>query len=728
MKEAAMNATAMMRAVRGRLPSDLRLGVRGRLFTAFGAVAALTVGASAAGYLSYAAVGNALGVIERDALPAIGLSLRLSNEAAQIAADGPRLLGAATPKETSDATQALDRQQEKMSQAVAALANVPGQDVTAVWSLADDLQTQLRQLAGSVQERLALAAEVARIVKETTAAHRALVDALTPLIDAAASRMQIGPPSGTAGMDAAATDTNPGAIAGKDIAGRNLAAFQAMLDLRAEVNLVPGLFGEVANAPEERLAPLKDRFAAAADRIASAMKAVPDAEKLSGPMAALLAGGNGARSIFDIRRGELKRVSEGKESAAATAALTTKLNDEAARFVAAAEDRSQEAVKATKAAIDDGKLRLAAFAAGSLLAALLIAWLYVARNVVRRLAMLRAGMLAIAGGDLDAAVPQGGRDEIAEMADTVRVFRDNGRAAREAEAKLDGERQAMAEQRRHELMTLAQSFETSVHGLVESLSGAAGQMRSAAETMVATADETNGEAAAIGEGAAQASANVQTVAAAAEELSSSIGEIGRQVAQSTAIASKAVATAEDTNTVVEGLAAAVQKIGDVATLISGIAGQTNLLALNATIEAARAGEAGKGFAVVAGEVKNLASQTAKATEEITTQINDVCQRTERVVAAIRAIGGTIGDINGIATTIAAAVEEQDATTREIARNIQEAASVTEGVSGRIAGVTAAAGRTGETAQEVLGSASALAEESAALSDEVERFLGRVRAG
>ncbi|MBI3446050.1 MAG: chemotaxis protein, partial [Magnetospirillum sp.] len=219
--------------------------------------------------------------------------------------------------------------------------------------------------------------------------------------------------------------------------------------------------------------------------------------------------------------------------------------------------------------------------------------------------------------------------------------------------------------------------------------------------------------------------NVQTVAGAAEELSSSINEISRQVASSAQVSQEAVAEAERTNALVHGLADAARNIGEVVTMIGDIAGQTNLLALNATIEAARAGEAGKGFAVVANEVKHLATQTARATSEITTQVSAVQAATDQAVAAIGSIGAIIERINEVSAAIAAAVEEQDATTRDIARNVHEAAEGTRDVSRHVVDVTSEAGATGKTANDVLGAVKALSLQSESLNTSVQTFLAGV---
>jgi methyl-accepting chemotaxis protein len=274
---------------------------------------------------------------------------------------------------------------------------------------------------------------------------------------------------------------------------------------------------------------------------------------------------------------------------------------------------------------------------------------------------------------------------------------------------------------------MADDFEASVGKVARSVAAAAEGMKGTAESLSEVASDTGKRAVAVAAATEQASTNVQTVAASAEELAASVQEISRQVAESSAIASRAVVEAEATDGTVKGLAEAAAKIGDVVRLISDIAGQTNLLALNATIEAARAGEAGKGFAVVASEVKNLASQTGKATEEIAAQISAMQGATDAAVGAIRSIGETIGRMNAIATSIAAAVEQQGAATQEIARSVQQAAIGTSEVSATIGGVTQAVDMAGGQAAQVLEAANALTVEAATLQGEVARFLTAIRA-
>ncbi|MDR3439636.1 globin-coupled sensor protein [Telmatospirillum sp.] len=269
-------------------------------------------------------------------------------------------------------------------------------------------------------------------------------------------------------------------------------------------------------------------------------------------------------------------------------------------------------------------------------------------------------------------------------------------------------------------------FEKDASAAAQVIASAATQLEHTAKSLASTAEQASGQAKTAALASEDSGRNIATVAAATEELSASIGEIGRQASQSTEIAESAVAEAQRTNTLVQGLADTTNKIGDVVKLINDIASQTNLLALNATIEAARAGDAGKGFAVVAGEVKSLANQTAKATDEISSQISAVQNATRDAVEAIHGIGNTIGRISEIASSIAAAVEEQGQATHEIARNVQQAAQSGDILTTNISSVNTAVGQTGVSAQEVRGAAGGLSREAEVLTGQVKEFLKQIR--
>jgi methyl-accepting chemotaxis protein len=353
----------------------------------------------------------------------------------------------------------------------------------------------------------------------------------------------------------------------------------------------------------------------------------------------------------------------------------------------------------------------------------------VARGIARPLSGLTAGMKELASGNFDVVLPGLGRkDEIGEMAGAVEEFKVKAaeKARREAEAKSEQDRVA-AEQRKADMYRLADGFEAAVGEIVNTVSSASTELEASATTLTRTADTTQQLSASASVASKDAAGNVESVAAATEELTSSVSEIGRQVEESNRIAGEAVRQAEETDARMAELSKAADRIGDVVKLITTIAEQTNLLALNATIEAARAGEAGKGFAVVAQEVKQLASQTAKATSEISQHIAGMQQSTEGSVGAIKAIGGTIGRISAIAQTIAAAVEEQGAATAEIARNIQQAAAGTTQVTANVTDVSRGATETGSASSQVLSSAQALSQESNRLKLEVGKFLASVRA-
>ncbi|MBT3237618.1 MAG: methyl-accepting chemotaxis protein [Rhodospirillaceae bacterium] len=351
----------------------------------------------------------------------------------------------------------------------------------------------------------------------------------------------------------------------------------------------------------------------------------------------------------------------------------------------------------------------------------------IVRGITQPIGNMTNAMTVLAEGDKTVEIEGAERgDEIGDMASAVEVFKINMIKADELSAAQAEETEAR-ERRAAAVDKMAANFETNVTSVLGEVGTASNTMKTTAEGMAATAEETSSQATTVAAAAEEASTNVQTVAAAAEELSSSISEITRQVAQSTEIASNAVTETERTNNEVQGLAVAAQKIGEVVELISDIAEQTNLLALNATIEAARAGDAGKGFAVVASEVKNLANQTAKATEEISAQIGGIQGATQGAVDAIGGISGIIDEINEITSAIAAAVEEQGAATQEIARNVEQASAGTSEVTTNISGVNQAADDTGEAATEVLSAVNSLTEQSDMLSKQVSEFLRDIKA-
>jgi methyl-accepting chemotaxis protein len=349
------------------------------------------------------------------------------------------------------------------------------------------------------------------------------------------------------------------------------------------------------------------------------------------------------------------------------------------------------------------------------------------RSIVPPIVKMVGAMGQLAGGDHTVEIPAtDNKDEIGLMARAVLVFKENMIKAKELAAKeAEAVKQRMARATR--VNELTDAFNADISSVLRSVASASTELQATASSMTATAEETSSQATAVAAATEEASTNVQTVAAASEELASSVNEIGRQVTQSASIAQKAVTEAERTNATVQGLFNDASSIGDVVKLITEIASQTNLLALNATIEAARAGEAGRGFAVVAAEVKSLAEQTAKATDQISSQVTSIQNSSSQAVTAIKGISATINQMSEIASAIASAVEEQGSATQEIARNVQQAALGTGEIAANVTGVRQAAGDTGAAAQQVLQASDELSRQSEAMRSQVESFLSNIKA-
>ena len=444
---------------------------------------------------------------------------------------------------------------------------------------------------------------------------------------------------------------------------------------------------------------------------------------------------------------EIESKRAGKETSVEAAAQLSKLAAEVARIRSEVTLPVSQEMEAIANAISEhgnkrsAEARVVAGAAEasvertSIIAGIAVALLLIATcifsifTIARPMRALSASMEELAGGNFDVVLPGLGRkDEVGDVAGAVEKFKvvSAQKAQAEAEARMNQDNHA-AEQRKKDMIKLADDFEGAVGKIIETVSSASTELEASAGTLTSTAERAQELTTAVAAASEEASTNVQSVASATEELSSSVNEISRQVQESSRMANDAVNQARTTNDRVSELSKAAARIGDVVELINTIAGQTNLLALNATIEAARAGEAGRGFAVVASEVKALAEQTAKATGEIGQQISGIQAATQESVTAIKEISGTIERLSEISSTIAAAVEEQGAATQEISRNVQQAAQGTQQVSSNIMDVQRGASETGSASSQVLSAAQSLSSDSNRLKLEVGKFLNTVRA-
>jgi methyl-accepting chemotaxis protein len=460
--------------------------------------------------------------------------------------------------------------------------------------------------------------------------------------------------------------------------------------------------------------------------VENSMQAIPSKDEK------IVAGLKEAGELLGEYRQALTRLVENSKS---VEKLVAEMNESAAAIVKGASalkadlsSDQQRLENESDATIGETEHLIVVLAAGGFVLGAILA-LLLGKGISRPMIEMCKAMRELAGGNFDVVLPGlGRRDEIGEMAAAVEEFKMQAIAKAERDAAAhDAQNKAAGAARRGELIRFADEFEAAVGAIVSNVSASAVQLEQAAGTLTRTAETTQSLSSQVAGASEEASSNMQSVATATEELSTSVDEIGRRVRDSNKIADAAVRQAQETDGRIGKLSRAAQEIGDVVKLITAIAEQTNLLALNATIEAARAGDAGRGFAVVASEVKSLASQTAKATDEISTHIAGMQGATQESVAAIKEIGGTIGQISSIASAIASAVEQQSSATQEIARNVQNVARGTEEAAANIMQVNRGATETGSASEEVLHSAKTLSSESARLREELDRFMANIRA-
>ncbi|MGE5516122.1 MAG: methyl-accepting chemotaxis protein [Bacteroidota bacterium] len=478
-----------------------------------------------------------------------------------------------------------------------------------------------------------------------------------------------------------------------------VAVEKRMVDQKAKIATIRDAYGKMISSEDERI--LHERVGTGLARYFAETEKVLALSRAHDKAKALALVGTDTREIFYNMRQDMQKA--------------VKLNDDGAAAAVTDAQRSFSASRMQLLGVV-GVVAVFAFAAAVMLR----------RAIAGPVVAMTDAMRHLAEGDRQVIVPALGRgDEVGAMASAVQVFKENAIRADRLAAEQQAERDSR-DARAKTIETLTGDFDRSVTGALDVMAQAADDMESTAQAMSANAEQTTRQVDQVVSATERANASVETVASAAEELAASIAEIGRQVEHSSRLSRSASDEALQTNQTVKGLAESSARIGDVVSLINDIASQTNLLALNATIEAARAGEAGKGFAVVANEVKSLANQTARATEEIGQQIGAVQSATGQAVTAIGGIVERIQEINQIATAIASAVEQQSAATAEIARNVQQAASGTQEVSSNIGGVNQAASETGSAAMQVLSSAQSLAREAESLKQLVDSFLGNVR--
>ena len=590
-------------------------------------------------------------------------------------------------------------------------------------------EPQAQAVATGLQSMQTIAADLATLTHGTAAADKiarvtALVESYAGTFDDLRRTMQNRVTASEAVV--AKSDALSGVLAGVaeaavqgDSAGLirgTVSAYAALSGLNAAiVRYVGSLSPNDETAARERLADLVTQFAALkqAAWLANASRQYEDASAQLETVSADFEAVRAATAILNKSRSELATMNGGM------LAETTRLNE----FFAKAFETARTDLQSSIA----GALRLLILLTAVIaVASALLLWL-ISRSVTGPIRALTDGMTRLAARDWETEVAgTDRRDEIGRMATALQVFKESGEAADRLQAEIERERVRTAERQRAEMLALADRFEAAIGAIVNRVSRSARQMAELSERLAEGVERTKTRSASAAEASRGASGNVQSVASAVEELSATVEEIARQVVESHDATGEAVSIAARADADVAQLSEAAARIGDVTRIITEIAEQTNLLALNATIEAARAGDAGKGFVVVAAEVKNLAQQTAHATEQITGQIAAIQGSTETTVGAIRGVGATIRKVSEISEAVSAAIEEQAAVTREIARNTQQALGGTQQVAGDIADVSGVAHDSGLAAEQVRLSAAVLAEDAQKLAQELVAFLAKVR--
>lgn len=701
---------------RFRMP---KWGVRGSLFAAFAVIAGMGLVIAAGAGLALQNLGGRMTELSGRDIPRLSASLQLSALSASLAAQGPALLAAQSDDALNERTKKLLELQEQTQQKLTEIIDLGG-DKSVVSGLSDTMKSineAAQSLAKAARERLDIAALHEKQYDALRNAQGAFVGAASPAMLEAQTRVNaILGSADLSAADATEAAQTVGQL-GNVVASGNLAAANMSAALSASTS--------------DKLDDIQKEFKTAQGRLRSNLDLLPDNQgnkMLRETAEKLLALGTGKTGVFNLREKELDSIDYGQTILDETRKLNVGLGISVQQLVDGVQKETNASTFQARQEISLATSVMLAMGALMLVGSALFVWLYVGRSILRRIGALHQSMQLLANGDLETDIYRSKNhdDEISVMANTLQVFRESMIEARALTSEQDRDRIAKAERAARMEAKIAE-FESTVRSALDNLAQSANSMQSTAQSMSNTADQSNALVNAVASAAEETSVNVQTVSAGTEQLSSSIQEISRQVVTSAEIAKKAVDEAGATDATVQSLADSASRISVVVDLIQTIASQTNLLALNATIEAARAGEAGRGFAVVASEVKSLASQTAKATDEIRTQIASMQEVTTSAVGAIQGIGRIIGEINDVTTTIAAAVEEQGAATREIARNIQHAAGGTSEVSSNIVGVSTASAEAGAAAGDVLSASDALRREADMLRGEIDAFLNDMRA-
>jgi methyl-accepting chemotaxis protein len=682
--------------------------IRSRLYLAFGLAACMTVVGSLVALYTSANLSTTLAEVISRSMPATVESLRLAEEARGLVASAPQLMTAEDDDQRNEIGRDIARQSQLLTVRIERLRGLDAGQNDELRIAKAAVDRQLGALDQAVAGRIKIAGQRRELVRLVRKQHEALLDAITPAID-------------DANFDVM-TQMQP------QRAVEKIESLRYLLEIQASANFLAGQLIESSLVTDvASLSPIRENIAMARRGIEKDLDGLPAStvkQKIS-ELYNRLAAVAGENGILTQRLNELDQIRVVQQVFTAALSEASTLRQVVDRLTEREGVLARTLSERADRQIQTSRTLLIALGIGAILAATLIAWLYVGRNIVGRLTLLATAMRRIADGEMNTAIPVGGHDEIGNMAKALVIFRQAIAEVNNA-SQREASRAEESDVRRRQLEAVTRNFERAVNDMVQSLAGASRSMDDCAHIMTQAAESNRAQAANVTDSSGEATANVGSVAMAAEEMAQSVEQISLQAVASAKIAQQATGEAQAVIAAVEQLSSSVEQINAVSNLIRSVAGQTNLLALNAAIEAARAGEAGRGFAVVAQEVKALAAQTEKATHEITQQISTIELTTSNVVQAMKGIAETIRQLDVNATDISEAVQQQDCVTKEIARSASTAAQKTREVSLGIARVAEAALKSDQVATAVLSAGSELAERSNKLRGEVEYFLSQVR--
>ncbi|WP_120495938.1 methyl-accepting chemotaxis protein [Kiloniella sp. EL199] len=701
------------------------LSVKTKLMLAVGSIVSTTLLASLVGWLSFDGVSSAFDQISKKSVPQMSSALTLSEIATDIASSAPALITVKSIEEKNKLYISLQEKEASLDSLISAL-DESGFDQEISKQLAatsEDVKNNLSSLNNSVAQQLDLSARSFALMNELLTTKREFDGIVGPYQAAARKTVE---------------DTIDASFGSADVTNQlieiliSVTRSQVSSSLQVDTNQIFSLLAEIATFQENDLilaaeksikeAALrnKDNVSLIDDDVSKEAIAI---RQLTKELNSLLLGDE---NVYSLRIAQLTENNISNDLLRKNEELSLKLIDLVHQVAASAEDGAISSVSLSSNAITEGKLWLLIILGISIALAAAVMYFVVSRMIISRLVSLSEAMKEISEGDLSIEVPTGQADEIGDMANALNVFKENAQQVERLRKERE-EAKALAEQKRKEEMdALADQFNVRVKGIVSSVQASVSQLGQTAQEMNATASQAQNQSSQASEASSDVSVNVESVAAASEELTSSIEEISRQTSMAATASREVSADAQATNRAVDSLSEAAEKIGAVVDLISEIADQTNLLALNATIEAARAGDAGKGFAVVASEVKNLATQTGIATDDISSQVITIRDTVNVAAEAITKVTKAVGNVDEITAGIAAAVTEQTSATGEMSRNVRLAADGTNKVSKNINDVMRASEETGQAAGVVLNSSEQLTAELLSLSKEVDDFMLEIR--